>query len=1774
MICPCSNLDIFFLINEHVNMQPYVTNTTILSPDLTTSPLSKTFSQPWDFHSPHFDNDDDGGPHFPAPSRGSSPTHSFPSFMTAVDTSWCSTYHPGTTVNPQLGGGLSYPEDPMASLFADSPTNIDSFHPTHPVSQSGGQRKTPSGGTIASSNVYIESESQWQKAIEIVDSAISVDRRSTGMHDLGVWSVTEEQGGPGPIKIPLDDETVRIFVKPRRKSPAEEEVTTQKVKPLEDNHIITEAPYDCKYAADNVIAAKKDEHGKYSGDVRFCQNFKPINKHQKLDRTTVLPLAVDLHECVGKSKFFSKIDLRSGFMQIPIAEEDQPKTAFWFGKRLMMYRYMPFGMKNSPVEFQKRMDFMIRKCRLSAFACCFIDDIMVYSESFEDHCQHLLQVFEALKQVGLKYHSEKSVFFADEIEYLGHMVSSHGLSPTQARVEAIRVLTPPKNVSELRTRLGVMVYYSCYYAAYAQTARPLYDLLKKDAVWQWGDKEQEAFDTLKKETSTEGKALKRPDPSRPFILHTDWSKEGMAGILGQIDDNQSEYIVACASRSLIPAEVEYGSYRGEMLAAVWAVRIFRPYLWGRMFTLVTDHQPLQWLMTSPNLVGQYARWSLILQEFDFVIIHRPGAKHQNADALSRCPHPSTSDTTGARADYVQHQSAAVSTATLTSIFHDVSFITSILSQDPLHEFQPVSLLSDFEVAVQNLSDSRRPYLDYIHLGHDIDDNSITPYHGGEDSDFSFFGRPFSEEEEAAEPVLISSHQLNLQERAKSWVDQVYPFSRVKPVPTQSLVLDQSGMVSTIATHPIAPAVIQTMLSEGVTLFEPFGGLSSGLEALLRNNVPIRRYIYSDTSVAARSVALHRIHTLQRQYGHRLLPPSAFARAFDTLPQNVYCITSSQLSQAVNGESSCWMVVAGWECQDLSPAGPRLGLDGPRSRSFFPLSQILGHLQSLLPRKVIYIIENTAMQCHPGKPQDDFSKICAVLGPPLLLDAAQFGAGAARLRNFWTNMAPHALLSATLQVASPPPNSGIHLLPGRRTQICRHRTPPPYYPINIPGQPLKVLPTIVAFAGSHAYRGQGMGKVFDDGQMDDGLHDLYIEEREMALGYDPGSTAAIHLLTGQPLSPMARHVIIGSCIDASTLQSIIAVSLQLQRLLFPSPTTHAMCTAPATGGEYPAEFSEESFSFAGCLYTPHPPDLYLLALSTAAEQEEARLPDVRIPDVWEDKVCMEIIQDGAFTDETISKTSPVTRRQAMRRSRAYKYHEGRVWRQLSHDLWREVPPPGDRLAIIRDIHESMGHFGRTRTTDLVLQRYWWAGLYSNVRAYVLNCPQCSRVTAEFRTHQPHLNPLPIMGPHFRWHMDMAGKFPASRRGYIYITVAVEAWTKFAIISPMRSKESQENGEFVSTRIIAVFGAPAVILTDGGQEFQGDFLRILAQSFIHHRKTSPNHPQTNGLAERMVETIKNSLKKILSNQVSFDDWDELIPRIQMGYNSSVQNTTKLSPYELMFGSKPGIPSSIREKMAAQLPMEWLTQDEGADNLAAFLNAKQKLIAANAISAGQNMAIQQHRDTLRYATIRGESSGLGGYTPQLLTFSPGDYVRPSYLTTDGKGPNSFTPRAREEILRVLSVRRSGVLLLQGRDGRTITENAVRCTPCHLPIGESGPLPILEKAGAPSQSCQVCRFPHDESRMVLCDSCDRGWHLYCLTPPLTIIPTGLWFCPQCLEAGVDSSTGVIPQQPLLPTPQSYDELAGQSLPPLANTILEPTSPQVQRRRNLSRKKVQGLNT
>ena len=425
-----------------------------------------------------------------------------------------------------------------------------------------------------------------------------------------------------------------IFSKQYHLAHREAEFAENWVKELEEAGLVKEI--ESPYAAPVVVAPKKDEAGQWT-DLRYAIDYRRLNQVTVRDQYPT-PVPEEILARMNGAALFTSMDAQKAFHQVPVAEDTQPMLAFHSGHRLLTWRRMPFGGKNSVACWQRIVDDALQGLE---FAQAFADDVVVWSDGDEvEHMRRVRVVLERLHSKNIQISPKKTKLGMQRLEFLGHVVSASGVEPQWDKVEAIQKLPVPTSASEVRSFIGMATYYCKFLDHYSHVKRPLTDLTKKGAPWVWGEAQEEAFKQIK-EMLVSAPVLRNPDWTRPFILHTDWSKAGVGACLSQIAEDGQEYAVAFASRMNSRAEAAFSSYEGEVSAVVYAVQRFRYYLWGQKFTLVTDCKAMEWLTTTAKLRSKLARWSLILAEYDMDIVHRPGKDNTVPDLLSRQPSASS-----------------------------------------------------------------------------------------------------------------------------------------------------------------------------------------------------------------------------------------------------------------------------------------------------------------------------------------------------------------------------------------------------------------------------------------------------------------------------------------------------------------------------------------------------------------------------------------------------------------------------------------------------------------------------------------------------------------------------------------------------------------------------------------------------------------------------------------------------------------------------------------------------------------------------------------------------------------------------------------------------------------------------------------------------------------------------------------------------------------------------------------------------------------------------
>ena len=382
-----------------------------------------------------------------------------------------------------------------------------------------------------------------------------------------------------------------------------------------------------------VVLVKKP-----NGEYRFAIDYRELNKITE-PISFPIPTLDEVFDTLADSnpQIFSLCDLRSGFHQVPLCPSTAEKASFITHQGIFTPNRLAFGLRNSPSCFQNLMSRCLKDLNWK-IALVYIDDILIFSQNFDQHLDHLGQVFQNLRAANLRIHPGKCKFAAREVKYLGHILSPKGIRVDPSKYSAIETYPVPKSVKNVRAFLGLAQFYRKYIKSFAQIALPLNKLLRKEVNFEWTEECNQAFLTLKKALIT-APVLAFAQFDKPFILAVDASDESIGFVLSQLDSEGKEHPIAYGGRALRNEELRWHITDKEGLALVEAVRQFRPYLASMPFTVYTDNVSVKWLQQIKNCQGRLGRWALLLQGYNMEIIQKSSRNNANADGLSRRTYP-------------------------------------------------------------------------------------------------------------------------------------------------------------------------------------------------------------------------------------------------------------------------------------------------------------------------------------------------------------------------------------------------------------------------------------------------------------------------------------------------------------------------------------------------------------------------------------------------------------------------------------------------------------------------------------------------------------------------------------------------------------------------------------------------------------------------------------------------------------------------------------------------------------------------------------------------------------------------------------------------------------------------------------------------------------------------------------------------------------------------------------------------------------------------------
>ena len=424
--------------------------------------------------------------------------------------------------------------------------------------------------------------------------------------------------------INLKPEVAPIRSAPYRLSPDKLDFVKREIKTLKEQGIVEDAPSDCSGAAPIVVVRKAD------GGWRLCTDYRMLNASTEPD-PFLLPRIDDLLDKIWKAKFLTKVDMAKGYYQVPMDEESIPFTGFVTPFGFFSWKYMPFGLRNDPATFSRLVQGLLYG--LETFCVAYLDDILIFSETWSDHLKHLNSVFTRVREAKLTLKLSKCEFAVAELDFLGHHVGLGKLLQREQKVKALDDFPRPTDRKSVQRFLGLAGYFRRFIPHYSDLSRVLSDLLKKNTKFVWTDACEQAFVDIKSRLASRP-ILRPPNYDLPFCMAVDASDMAVGACLFQVVDG-IEHPICYLSKKLNKHQLHYSTVEKEAFGLLLAIRALSVYFGSAAVTVYTDHSPLQFLQRMSNHNQKLLRWNLELQEYNLIVKHRPGRDNILPDLLSR-----------------------------------------------------------------------------------------------------------------------------------------------------------------------------------------------------------------------------------------------------------------------------------------------------------------------------------------------------------------------------------------------------------------------------------------------------------------------------------------------------------------------------------------------------------------------------------------------------------------------------------------------------------------------------------------------------------------------------------------------------------------------------------------------------------------------------------------------------------------------------------------------------------------------------------------------------------------------------------------------------------------------------------------------------------------------------------------------------------------------------------------------------------------------------------
>ena len=926
--------------------------------------------------------------------------------------------------------------------------------------------------------------------------------------------------------------------------------------------------------------------------------------------------------------------------------------------------------------------------------------------------------------------------------------------------------------------------------------------------------------------------------------------------------------------------------------------------------------------------------------------------------------------------------------------------------------------------------------------------------------------------------------------------------------------------------------------EGCGLVELFGGIAPMLEALALRGVHVHSYVYVESEEEVRKIARRRVGDLRVRF------PALLGKMEVTWLKDVREVKKDDLRPCGLAEGT-WMVAAGPPCTGMSHAGRQRGMDDPGSALARELRRVLLLARKMASRSLAHVVEMAfdfrlakrglsrgQWELEKGKVpervREDAETFREWFGPGVEMDSAAVGGYSHRLRFWFTNLADSDSLQGAVELFPSPDREVNHILSEGETAAVPATVPgcdrPSFVQRNVAGKPLRALPTIMRREASHNWKGEGLGVVthvesgtsYEPGPL----------VKERALGYPDGATAA------RGVVQRARSAALGNSWCLFSVVGLLALSEALRKFSKAEVARVTQQTLDVYGKGF--IMWQRLWDQAGEREEESEEPRRRSALSPVMEPG---VPRGRRGVGWNGErpsaaanCRQDFVRGAQFYNQTVLVAStrglrdpykcerwmgllkgevvdPAEEQRYARELGVYRYAPGTAgWCPVTAVLEGSssvlyVPKLEDWERIIRERH-GRAHTGVDRTMGDIALTYYWPGVREQVRGFVRACEFCSRLKAKFGRHATVLQSLPITTVGYRWHVDLAD-FNSARSPYKWLMVAVCSFSKWVELAPLKDKEAATVFKFFFDNVICRHGSPADVVMDQGREFAGVFEKGLKEHGVNVRKASASHPQSNGMAERTVATVKQAIQRLCLARADLT-WETFVPQVALAMRIAKHAGTGMSPFEIVYAAKPVMDGRAHEASGAELP-----SGDDVEGVKKFVLERLGVRGDIQDLFVRNQQVAQFRDQ---ALFRERRSSAGAIRLGDWVFLKQDSLD---MTREGE-----TLSARPTVLRVMALTPSQVAWLMGACGHAIPRNVwfiAKCPEGTVGRGAENLVPF----DVPTLQCTRCGLAAPDvpaDPLVLCEARPTVAHERCVPGDF---PAGRalgqkWRCPRCRSPGM----------------------------------------------------------